>query len=201
MRGLTGEPEPTATKVDWYAEFERKRGGLLYVLQAGVGVFMFAAASAAGRNVALALGLMAPAYFLYFVFRGSVWRRLYRPWGHVEDRAALREARHSVWLTMALVVALPLLLSLNPHRPPLGLAVVLLLAEGLAVVLLGRVPVDGCALSLGIVATYNTLQVLGGGPAPFARGVYWLPGMAALAGFGLWEHARFVRATRGGPRG
>ncbi|MDQ7793802.1 MAG: hypothetical protein RDU89_05200 [bacterium] len=175
-----------------YASFERRRGGLLYVLQLGLAATMYNVVTALGPGLA-SLAVNWGLYLLYFTLRWPLWRWLYRREGHLEERTALAEARGYVrfLLWFAPLFSLSLWVS-RPASLALPLLAALLTVIGWVAVLVrfGRVPVDVMMLAAG----FHTSGILSR-PTTGQGLTLWMV-VAALVTLGLWEHAVFVRARR-----
>jgi len=127
-----------------YARYERGRGGLLYVLQGLLWIGQGALAQLVRIQSSWSMLWFLPLYLIYFPARRYLWRRLYRPYGHVEHERELKEARFQVWWMLVLGAMIALAEMRGGMLKPVSLPGALVWVAGLwlPVCLWGRIPAD-----------------------------------------------------------
>ncbi|HCW51686.1 MAG TPA: hypothetical protein DGR79_06435 [Clostridiales bacterium] len=178
-----------------YAGFERMKGGLLFVVQAGTAGLMYAAYELFGREVLPTLAVVLLLYGAYFVLRWPIWHYLYRSWGHMDDRKELANIRRFLWLWGALLLGLfGLLIVTGAFEAPLWPTLALVLFLWVTLALYGRLPVDGPMVGFTVVIVTELLRIW---PSEF-RIETWGLIVLATALMGVAQHYDFMREERGG---
>lgn len=194
MTRITGSQRQERFDLKLYSMFDRRRGGLLYVLQA----IVLSAQHHLLRFDRSAIYWWWPVfpftlYLGYMLVRDAVWVNLYRTKGHLADSREKSNSRASLWTALAVSL---LVATMQQTQHPIGsvFSIGWVLAIWTALATRGRIPAD---IPVYIVTwTHLCLtSVLTGDSRTNA--LLWLT-FAGLAAYGLWEHSRFIRFCRNG---
>jgi hypothetical protein len=194
----TGTPASGDLPLALYADFERKRGGLLHVLQGLLVPAQLLILSRVPLGQWWSPAALMPLYLAYFAVRGPVWRRFYRQRGHLESEKELQESRSALWWGPLMAIFLSVL-----HRPSsaseaywLG-AVLWIVVMWAALLLWGKLTADWWQFMNTALLNAIALRPT----ASPARLVPWTCAIAAAwVIFGVTQHLGFVRtmARHGG---
>lgn len=186
----------TQRRLKAYAEFERRRGGLLYVMQA-VAILLQECLILLITDVPAlwAPAVLLPPYAAYFLLRDRVWTHLYRQQGHLDSVVARDDAKQQLRFAAPWGALIGWVVS---ARKGSRVAFTTTLWTGLIwapVAFWGRLPVDGFICTSTAVWALNL--VLGISTAS-QRLLLWtrLAYSAGAAAYGLYEHWLFRRINQ-----
>lgn len=140
-----GSDLASSTMLQLYAEYERARGGLLWVLQATVIIAQVFVARYVVRGEWWSPIRYLPLYVAYFPVSQVLRYRLYRQAGRVESEKALREARRSVSrMALTAVLTITVVWFVSPATPtvPVWFGIGWTLALWGVLLVAGRLPAD-----------------------------------------------------------
>ncbi|HCJ11219.1 MAG TPA: hypothetical protein DHW14_08685, partial [Clostridiales bacterium] len=170
------------------------KGGLLFVVQAGIAGLMYAAYELFGGELLPTLAVVLLLYGAYFVLRWPIWHHLYRSRGHIEDRKELASVRRFLWLWGAILPGLfALLIVTGAFEAPLWPTLALVLFLWVTLALYGRLPVDGPMVGFTVVIVTELLRIW---PSEF-RIETWGLIVLATALMGVAQHYDFMREEHG----
>ncbi len=197
-----GAPPSGGLPLALYADFERKRGGLLHALQGLLLPAQLLVLSRASLGHWWSPVVLMPLHLAYFAVRGPIWRRLYRQHGHLESEEEIRGARGAcvwIWAYPALTIFLTTLNMHNlpvPSHVPWLAAALWIMVMWVPVMLWGKIPVDWVQFFNTWILLDQMLRLRSNpsGPTPSILLI-----AAIWVAFGVTQHLGFVRGmARGG---